>query len=306
MSWGRSRKRAEKDPWNLIQIILAEGMAGEAIVLPSPSFSQNEGGLSMSRLDEVTITRIIVDRYMEKFLSHLEVDVAIVGGGPAGLVAGYFLASLGHTAVLYERKLSIGGGMWGGGMLFNEIVVQETARPLLEEFGVRVRCYADSPYFSADAVEAVTTIASKALQKGLVVFNGIGVEDLIVRNDRIEGLVINWAAVEIAHLHVDPLSVRARFVIDATGHDTEVVTALARKAPGKLLTPSGNREGEKFMDPEEAERLTLENTREVFPGLYVAGMACNATFGGPRMGPIFGGMLLSGQKVAQLIHERLS
>ena len=54
-----------------------------------------------------------------------------------------------------------------------------------------------------------------------------------------------------------------------------------------------------------AEKLTLDNTREAFPGLYVAGMAANATFGGPRMGPIFGGMLLSGEKVAQLLLERL-
>ena len=54
-----------------------------------------------------------------------------------------------------------------------------------------------------------------------------------------------------------------------------------------------------------AETLTLENTREVFPGLYVAGMSANATFGGPRMGPIFGGMLLSGEKVAQDLIQRL-
>jgi ribulose 1,5-bisphosphate synthetase/thiazole synthase len=54
-----------------------------------------------------------------------------------------------------------------------------------------------------------------------------------------------------------------------------------------------------------AEQQTLENTREVFPGLYVAGMAANATVGGPRMGPIFGGMLLSGEKVAKEILKRL-
>jgi len=33
-------------------------------------------------------------------------------------------------------------------------------------------------------------------------------------------------------------------------------------------------------------------------------MAANATFGGPRMGPIFGGMLLSGEKVAREILGR--
>ena len=55
---------------------------------------------------------------------------------------------------------------------------------------------------------------------------------------------------------------------------------------------------------DRAEALTLENTREVFPGLYVAGMAANATFGGPRMGPIFGGMLLSGKKAAELLIKR--
>jgi thiamine thiazole synthase len=30
-------------------------------------------------------------------------------------------------------------------------------------------------------------------------------------------------------------------------------------------------------------------------------MAANNVFGGPRMGPIFGGMILSGKKVAEII-----
>ena len=57
---------------------------------------------------------------------------------------------------------------------------------------------------------------------------------------------------------------------------------------------------------ERAENDTVRNTREIFPGLYVTGMAANATFGGPRMGPIFGGMLLSGVKVASELIHRLS
>jgi ribose 1,5-bisphosphate isomerase len=39
--------------------------------------------------------------------------------------------------------------------------------------------------------------------------------------------------------------------------------------------------------------------------LYVCGMASSAVGGTPRMGPIFGGMLLSGKKVAEAIINRL-
>ena len=55
----------------------------------------------------------------------------------------------------------------------------------------------------------------------------------------------------------------------------------------------------------ESENLIVENTGEVCPGLYVAGMAVAALKQTPRMGPIFGGMLLSGKKVAEKIVERL-
>ncbi len=255
-------------------------------------------------LNEIVITKAIIDRYMEKLVNNLEVDVAIVGAGPAGMVAATYLAREGYKVSIYERKLSVGGGMWGGGMLFNEIVIQEEAKKILDDFGVRVRHYRDN-YYTADSVESVGMLAAKTIQAGVTIFNCVSVEDVVIRPDRIVGLVINWTAVEMAGLHVDPLAIRAKYVVDATGHDTEVVKVVHKKVPGKLMTPSGNIEGEKSMWSEVAEKLTLENTREVFPGLFVAGMAANATFGGPRMGPIFGGMLLSGAKVARLISERL-
>jgi len=59
------------------------------------------------------------------------------------------------------------------------------------------------------------------------------------------------------------------------------------------------------MDADMGEMHTVENTRECFPGLYVSGMAANAVYGGYRMGPVFGGMLLSGKKAATLILENL-
>ena len=48
------------------------------------------------------------------------------------------------------------------------------------------------------------------------------------------------------------------------------------------------------------EGKILANTKEVYPGLIVAGMSANAVMGTHRMGPIFGGMLLSGRKAAEI------
>jgi thiamine thiazole synthase len=74
-------------------------------------------------ISDVTVTRAITERFFEKLSSAVELDVAIVGAGPAGLVAGGYLARAGKKVALFESKLSTGGGIWGGGMLFNEIVV---------------------------------------------------------------------------------------------------------------------------------------------------------------------------------------
>jgi thiazole biosynthesis enzyme len=254
-------------------------------------------------LDEVTVTRKIVERFSNEFLNSLDVDVVITGAGPASLTAARYLAKAGKKVVIFERRLSPGGGMWGGGMTFPVMVVQEESKHLLEEIGVKLSGGEDG-YYTADSVEASAKMIAAAIDAGARLFNTISVEDVIIREGRVNGVVINWSAIQIAGLHVDPLSIRAEYLIDATGHDCEVVHVVQRKV-GRLNTPSGKIEGEKSMWAEVAEKLTVENTVEVYPHLYVAGMACNAVMGAPRMGPIFGGMLLSGKKVAGLILDRL-
>ena len=44
---------------------------------------------------EQIVSSGIIDSYFEKLKSNLSVDVAIVGGGPSGIVAAYFLAKAG-------------------------------------------------------------------------------------------------------------------------------------------------------------------------------------------------------------------
>ncbi len=256
------------------------------------------------KLDEIIITKAIIDRYIEKLKSCLELDVAIVGGGPSGLVAGSILAEKGLNVALFERKLSIGGGMWGGGMMFNEIVVQEDAKKILDDFNITYKEY-EKGYYTADSIESVAALILKAKKNGLKIFNCISIEDVVVRDDTVCGLVIQWSPVEIAGLHVDPLVVKAKFVIDATGHDAEVVSVVEKKCPGKLFTDTGKIKGEMSLWADKGEITTVENTKEAYKNLYVAGMAANAVFGSNRMGPVFGGMLLSGKKVAEEIIKKL-
>jgi len=259
-------------------------------------------------LDERVITEAILARYFEKFKQCLDLDVAVVGAGPSGLTAAYHLAEQGFKVAMFERKLSVGGGMWGGGMTFNFIVVQEEGKRILEEAGIPLTRFRDE-YYTADAVLATTTLASRACLAGAQVFNCVSVEDVVLREidgvKRVAGLVVNSSPVELAGLHVDPLVVHCKYVIEATGHAVEVLKTLVRKNDVKLNTPSGGIEGEQSMWAEVAENTTLLNTREIFPGVYVTGMAANAGFGSYRMGPVFGGMLLSGEKAALEIAARL-
>ena len=256
------------------------------------------------QISDIEISRAIIERFTSRLLENLETDVAIVGAGPSGLTAAYHLAEKGFKTVLFERALKPGGGMPGGGMMFSEIVVQHDARPVLEDLGVRL--HEQRPgYFVVDAIETLGALLVRVCRSGVKLFNLISAEDVLLLDDRVSGLVLNWTAVDMAHLHVDPLTMKTRAVIDASGHPAEVVNGLLRKAKVKLNTPSGRFEGERPMWAEKAEKLTLEHTTEVFPGLWVTGMAANAVYGGPRMGPIFGGMFLSGVKVADKVAAAL-
>lgn len=256
------------------------------------------------QLDDIKISRAIIESYMDKLLRALDVDVAIVGAGPAGMVCAYYLARAGKSVVIFERKLSVGGGMWGGGIMFNEIVVQEKAKMIMDEFGIRTRLY-EKGYYLADSIESVSTLCSKATKAGVKIFNLLSAEDVMIREKRICGLVLNWTAVEIANLHVDPITMRAKYVIDATGHAAEVVRIAEKKSGLKLKTKTGKLMGEQSMWAEVGEEAIVKNSKEVVAGLYTCGMCANAVFGGARMGPVFGGMLLSGRKVARELIKKI-
>lgn len=249
---------------------------------------------------ETQVSAGIIRTYFEKMERNLDLDVAIVGGGPSGIVAAYYLAKAGLKVAQFDRKLSPGGGMWGGAMMFNQIVIQEEALPIVREFGIHCAPY-ESGLYTMDSVESTSALLYRAVHAGATVFNCYSVEDVVFKDNVVSGIVVNWTPVLREGMHVDPLNIMARCVIDGTGHDSEICKTVARKNGVRLLTDTGGVIGERSLDVVAGEDEVVKGTKEIYPGLYVCGMAASAVSGTPRMGPIFGGMLLSGKKVADLI-----
>jgi len=250
---------------------------------------------------ESQITRAIITAYHEKLLGRVAGDVVVVGAGPSGLVAATALARRRMSVTLLEKRLSPGGGIWGGAMAMNEVVVQDEALAVLEEYTVDHQSVGNGLHV-VNAIELASALSLKAVQAGVVVLNLTFAEDLCVRQGRVTGVVANRSGVGET-LPIDPISLEAKAVLDATGHDAALVQMLRRR---KLIQGPAAEQSEGPMDAALGESFVVERVTEVYPGLWISGMCVVATLGGPRMGPIFGGMLLSGKRAADLIAETLS
>lgn len=185
----------------------------------------------MPELDEVQISKTILCTYHEKLLDRLASDVVIVGAGPSGLVAATHLAKAGVKVTVLEKRLSPGGGIWGGGMGMNVAVVQEEAIPLLDAMGIAHQP-SGNQLFAVDAVELAAGLCWNALHAGAAIFNLITVEDLCVRRNRVTGVVVNRTMIAGA-LPVDPIVFSAKATLDTTGHEAVLVQSLRKR---RLLT----------------------------------------------------------------------
>jgi len=259
---------------------------------------------------DLIISKLIVESFFEKLNKGLEVDVAIAGCGPSALALSLELSKKGYKVAIFEAKNEPGGGIWGGGMMFNELVLERELKGYVEELGINYKEFGE--FLVVDSVHFASALLYHTTKAGTLVFNNVFVEDLVMYDKRVSGVVINWMPTIRERLHVDPISVIAKFTVDGTGHPANLVRLLSKRGILASVTGStenlcscGSVEYEFPMDAENGERFVVEATREIYPGLFVMGMAAVSVGGGPRMGPIFGGMILSGLRAAELIEDGL-
>ena len=255
-------------------------------------------------LRERDITRHIAREYYKEFDSLIESDVIIVGAGPSGLVCARDLAALGFRTLVVEQALSLGGGFWSGGYLMNKATICAPAQEILEQIGVPCKQVKDCEgMYIVDPPHATGALINSAYTAGAKVLNLTRVVDLILRRDgALEGVVVNNTTAETAGhdvVHVDPIALESKIVVDATGHDAVVVNLLHKRNLYRAVPGNG------AMWVSRSEEDVMEHTGEVYPNCFVVGLAVSAVHGTPRMGPAFGSMLLSGRYGAELIKRKL-
>ncbi|MBI4733396.1 MAG: thiazole biosynthesis protein [Rubrobacteridae bacterium] len=251
-------------------------------------------------VSEASVTKAIVGEFLSEFLEYVESDVIIVGAGPSGLMAAKDMADAGLKTVVIESNNYLGGGFWAGGYLMNKVTFRAPSQEILKELGIPYK-ELEEGHFVSDSPHACARLIAAACDSGAKIFNTTRVEDLVVRDEAVCGVVMNWSAV--SHMPkaiacVDPVAIESKIVIDATGHHSRIVGHLERRGLISMM-------GEANMWVDKSEDKIVENTGFVYPGMLVTGKAVATVYGLPRMGPTFGGLLLSGRKAAGLVIESL-
>lgn len=255
-------------------------------------------------LRERDVTRQIAREYYKEFDQLIESDVIVVGAGPSGLLCARDLAAMGFRTLVLEQALALGGGFWSGGYLMNKATICAPANEILDELGVPCKKVKDCDgMYIVDPPHATGALIAHAYAAGAKVMNLTRVVDLILRKDgELEGAVVNNTTAEMAGhdvVHVDPIALESKVVVDATGHDAVVVNLLHRRNLCKPVPGNG------AMWVSRSEEQVVEQTGEVYPNCFVVGLAVAAVYGTPRMGPAFGAMLLSGRYGAELVKKKL-
>lgn len=251
-------------------------------------------------ISESDVSRAIIEGFTKDLMEYTRTDVVIVGSGPAGLTAAKFIAETGVKTLIIERNIYAGGGFWQGGYLFPKTVVEAPAQELLLDMGIEMEEVKPDLYV-ADSFKVVAKLLAAVADSGAKLLNSTYVDDLIYKGGRIGGVLVNWFPITQMPKFItcmDPIALESKVVIDATGHEASMATRAAKVLGFEI-------KGHGHLNVEEAEREVVRNTKEIAPGLITCGMATASVFGTPRMGPIFGGMILSGRKAAETALEIL-
>lgn len=102
---------------------------------------------------------------------------------------------------------------------------------------------------------------------------------------------------------MDPNVLESKVLVSCCGHDGPFGASGVKRLQSLGLVD--RIPGMGALDMNTAEDDIVNHTREVFPGMVLAGMEVAELDGSPRMGPTFAAMFLSGIKAAHVTLESI-
>ncbi|KAI3929751.1 hypothetical protein MKX01_025919 [Papaver californicum] len=130
----------------------------------------------------------MIRRYMTDMITYADTDVVLMTPNYPNV-----------NVAIIEQSVSPGGGAWLGGHLFSAMVVRKPAYKFLDELEIEYD-EQDTYVIIKYAALFTSTIMSKLLARpNAKLFNAVAAEDLIVKNDKVGGVVTNWALVSMNH-----------------------------------------------------------------------------------------------------------
>ena len=142
------------------------------------------------KISEASISRAILKEFAAWFDEYLKSDVIVVGAGPSGLVAARDLAKSGFKTLVIESNNYLGGGFWIGGFLMNTLTFRAPGQEILEELSISCK-QVEEGLFVADGPNACSKLISAACDAGVKILNMVKFDDVVLKENKVEGVVIN-------------------------------------------------------------------------------------------------------------------
>lgn len=232
---------------------------------------QDFEGYKFEPIRESQVSREMVTRYMNDMLYYAESDVVIVGCGSAGLSCAWELSKDPQLKIaIIEQSVSPGGGCWLGGQLFSAMVVRKPANKFLDELEIPYEEKENYVVVKHAALFTSTILSKLLMRPNVKLFNATAVEDLIVKQGKVAGVVTNWTLVTLNHNTqscMDPNVIEAKVVVSGTGHDGPMGASGVKRLESIGLIEKNK--GMFCLDMNAAEDDIVRYTREVVPGMVV-------------------------------------
>ena len=255
-------------------------------------------------VSQSVITRIMAERFSEQIKAVTKSDIIVAGAGVSGLCCAYELSKSSDVQVsLFEKSLALGGTSWIGAQNMGAMILRKPSHLFLEELDVE---YEEHENFVVirHAAALVSTLISKICQsKSVRIMNGASIEEISLRGDEVRGVVASYTSNSSS-----PLFFGTSVIVSCCG-TVDMAGSLALRRLNSAdwaydLSLYGNSSNRSY-DMNFVEDAIVHHTREVSPGLVIAGSEIASLDRTGQAGPTNGSTMQSGIKAAHLALERL-